>query len=264
MLLYKGQRVQIMESLKLLQKLGLTEYQARAYLSLARLGPSTVREIVIDSKLPRNKAYESLQKLEETSKVISLPVSPKKYKINNPELFKEEINDLNKSVNDLIKIIENPKVKEFKELFWVIQGKKAIEEKLASENIKSKKEILACNNLSKLLYKNIRSIKEAVQKGINVKMICTFEEKNIPKYKEWLKTGTKIRIFNKELFGPLLPRITIFDGEKARLTVGRPEVQKEEEYLTLWTESKVFAQMLKNHFMNMWKKSKPIEQYLKQ
>ncbi len=251
-----------MESLKLLQKLGLTEYQARAYLSLAELGPSTVREIVMHSKLPRNKAYEALQRLEETNKVISLPVSPKKYKINNPELFREEINDLSKSTDELIKIIENPKTREFKELFWVIQGKKAIEEKLASENNKSNKEILACNNLSKILYKNVRTIKDAVQRGVKVKMICTFEEKNIPKYKEWLKTGTKIRIFNKEIFGPLLPRITIFDDKKARLTIGKPEVQKEEEYLTIWTESKAFTQMLKNQFMNMWKKSKPIEQYL--
>tara|TARA_Y100000310_G_scaffold138285_1_gene137167 strand:+ start:2551 stop:3312 length:762 start_codon:yes stop_codon:yes gene_type:complete len=252
-----------MDQIKLLRKLGLTEYEARAYLSLARLGPSTVKEIVLESKLPRNKAYEALQRLEQKNKVISLLVSPKKFKITDPELFKEEIKELNNSVEDLIKLIEQPKITQFKELFWVIKGKKAIEEKLAIQNTKTKKEILGCNKLSKILYKNIRIMKEAVDRKVKVKMICVFDEDKTEIYKEWLKTGAKIRVFNEKMFGPLLPRITIFDGDIARLTVGKPEVKREEDYLTLWTESKVFSQMLKNHFMNMWKNSEPIEKYIK-
>jgi HTH-type transcriptional regulator, sugar sensing transcriptional regulator len=248
-----------METIKVLQKLGLTEYEARAYLSLAKLGPSTVREIVLDSQLPRNKAYESLQRLEQQNRVISLPVSPKKYKISNPEIFKEEVVSLNDSVNSLIKLIEQPKTLEFKDLFWVIKSKKAIEEKLAVQNTKTKKEILSCNKLSKILYKNIRTMKEAVDRGVKVKMICTFEKEKIKSYKSWLSTGAKIRVFNEKMFGPLLPRISIMDGEIARLTIGKPEVKGEEDYLTLWTESRAFAQMLKNHFMNMWKNSEPID-----
>ena len=251
-----------MDQIKLLQKLGMTEYEARAYLSLAKLGPSTVREIVLDSKLPRNKTYESLQKLEQKNKVIFLPVSPRKYKINNPEIFKEEIKELNNSVDSLIKLIEQPKITEFKDLFWIIKGKKAIEEKLATQNTKAKREILACNKLSKILYKNIRTMEDAIKKGVKVKIICTFDKNKIKSYKEWLSTGAKIRVFNEKMFGPLLPRITIIDGEIARLTIGEPEV-KEEDYLTLWTESKAFAQMLKNHFINMWKNSEPIEKYIK-
>ena len=253
-----------MDQIKLLQKLGMTEYEARAYFSLSKLGPSTVKEVVLDSNLPRNKAYETLQRLEQKNKVISLPISPRKYRINDPEIFKEEIKELNDLVDSLIKLIEQPKITEFKDLFWVIKGKKAIEEKLALQNIKTKREILGCNKLSKILYKNIRTMKEAVDSGISVKMICTFEKDKIKIYKEWLKTGAKIKVFNYKMFGPLLPRITIFDGEIARLTIGEPEVNNEEDYLTLWTESKAFSQMLKNHFMNMWKNSEPIEKYLKQ
>jgi len=94
-----------MDQLKTLQKLGLTEYEARAYLALARLGPSTVREIVLESKLPRNKAYEALQRLEEKNKVVSLPVSPKKFKITGIEFFKDEIRDMNNSLDEMAKII---------------------------------------------------------------------------------------------------------------------------------------------------------------
>jgi HTH-type transcriptional regulator, sugar sensing transcriptional regulator len=251
-----------MDNLKLLKKLGMTEYEARAYLALAKLGPSTVREIVLDSKLPRNKAYEALQKLEDKNKISSLPISPKKYKITNPEIFKNEVEELNKSVSSLIKLIEQPKVTEFKDLFWILKGRKTIIDKLALENSKAEKEILSCSVLSRIIYKNIMTLKKANERKVKIKFICKFEKKKINVYKEWLKTGVEIRIFNEKLFGPLLPRITIHDTKKARLTIGHPEVEKEEDYITLWTESKVFSQMLKNHFMNMWKKSKPIEEFL--
>jgi len=251
-----------MDQIKVLKRLGLTEYEARAYLSLAKLGPSAVREIVLDSKLPRNKAYEALQKLEEKNKIVSLPISPKKYKIADPEVFKDEIKDLNNSVNEIIKIIEQPKIKEFKDLFWVIKGQKAIQEKLALYNNKAKKEILACNKLSNVIYKNIKVMKAGVKRGVKVKIICVFDKNKIDIYKEWLETGAEIRVFNNKLFGPLLPRMGVFDREVARLTIGEPEVKNKEDYITLWTESKAFSQMLRNHFMNMWKNSAPLKKYM--
>jgi len=252
-----------MEEIKLLKKLGMTEYEARAYLSLAKLGPSTVREIVLDSKLPRNKAYESLKRLEDKNRVVSLIASPRKYKILNSEVFRDEITDLKNSVENLIKLVEKPKVSVFKDFFWVLKGKKAIEEKLAMDNSNVKRELLACNNLSKILYKNLRSMKSAVDRGVTVKMLCTFREGREKIYREWIGTGAKIRVFNERKFGPLLPRITILDGTVARITIGKPEVENEEDYLTLWTESKVFSQMLKTHFMNIWRDSEPIERYIK-
>lgn len=251
-----------MNSIKLLKKLGLTEYEARAYLSLARLGPSTVREIVTDSRLPRNKTYEALQKLEDKNKVVVLPISPKKYKITNPELFKEEILEINNSMDELIKIIEQPKTIEFKELFWIIKGQKAIQEKLSLQTTKSEKEVLTCNTLSQVLYRNKNTMSDAVKRGVKVKMICNFDKSKISIYKSWLETGARIRIFNEKLFGPLLPRISTFDGKIARLTIGEPEIKNKDDYITMWTESRAFAQMLRNHFMNMWNKCKPIEEYM--
>jgi len=253
-----------MDKIKLLRRLGLTEYEARAYISLAKLGPSTVREIVLNSNLPRNKTYEALRRLEEKNKVMSLPVSPRKYKIMNPELFKREIRELSKSVDSLIKIIEQPKVTEFKDLFWIIKGRRAVVEKLASINTKVKREIISCSELDKMFYKNMRIIKGAVERGVKVKFITKYRKENIKYYRRWLGIGVKIRVFNERLFGPLLPRISVFDGIIARLTIGKPEVKDEDNYITLWTESKAFAQMLRNHFMNMWKNSKPIEKYLKE
>src|SRR3989344_8837011 len=221
-----------MEAIHLLKKLGMTEYEARAYLSLAKLGPSTVREIVLESNLPRNKAYEALQRLEEKHKVISLPVSPKRYKINDPETLKSEANSIAKSVNELLKVINQPKRPEFRELFWILKGQEAIREKMANESLKVKKEIIGCATLSKPFYSNIRTITKAVKNGVKVKLICTFNESNKNTYNEYIKAGVQLRVFNEKAFGPLLPRMSVYDGVRARLTIGAPEIKDTKEYIT--------------------------------
>jgi sugar-specific transcriptional regulator TrmB len=251
-----------MDNIQLLRRLGLTEYEARAYISLAKLGPSTVTEVHLDSKIPRNKVYEALQRLEEKSRVMRLPVTPRKYRLSDPEQFRGDIQDLNKSLGSLIKLVRQPKTTEFREMFWVIRGQKAIQERFGSQGLNAKREILGCHNLSRILYKNIRNLKGAVERGVKVRFICSLYKEKIPAYRAWMTTGADIRVFNYEMFGPLLPRMTVFDGEIASLTIGKPEVKSPEDYLTLWTESRAFAQMLRNHFMNMWRHCKPIEKYL--
>jgi sugar-specific transcriptional regulator TrmB len=147
-----------MSHLQSLKKLGLTEYESRAYLSLARLGPSTVKEIVLDSNLPRNKAYEALQRLEQKNHVVSMPLSPRRYKITDPRLFKKNVKELDESVDSIIKLIEMPKAQEFKDLFWVMKGRKQLIETFAIENSKVKKEMLGCSNLNVMLYNRINRL----------------------------------------------------------------------------------------------------------
>jgi sugar-specific transcriptional regulator TrmB len=251
-----------MDSIDLLKKFGLTEYESRVYNALAQRGPSKVKDLVLTSGVPRNKVYESLSSLEKKNKVMSLPISPKKYILSDPSAWEDTLEELNLSMQEFIKQLSQPTKQESHDLFWIIKGKKAIEERLAQQNRLVKKEILGCNNLSKILYTNLRELEHSVKRGVRVKLICTFDKKKIQVYKEWLSTGANIRVLNQKMFGPLLPRISIFDGNTARLTIGQPEVQSEEEYITLWTESKVFSQMLRNHFLNMWKHSKSLKTYL--
>lgn len=245
-----------MDQIKLLQQLGFTEYEARAYLSLALHGQCTVREVVMESHLPRNKAYEALQRLEQKNLVFSLPLSPRQYKISDPEVLSNQVKEMQKSITTLMQTMQQQKEKTYKDLFWMIKGKRQLLEKFAIENEKAQKEILSCSDLDRMLYKNMRIIHQFTKRGGKVKFITPYQKKYTPIYREWKNVGVELRIFNQEHFGTLFPRVAIFDGEKARITMGTPEVKNEEDYLTLWTESKTFAQMLRNHFLIMWKKSK--------
>lgn len=253
-----------MTQIKTLQKLGFTEYEARAYISLAKLGPSTVKEIVEESKLPRNKTYESLQKLEEKNRIISLPLSPKKFKITDPENLKNEADKIISSVKEIIETIKQPKSKEYKDMFWVIKSQKAITDKMASEMAKAQQEILGSATFSKPFYRNIRELQKAIKRGVKVKFISTFKKERIPVYKEYINIGVEMRIFNEKKFGPLMPRTGIYDKSKARLTIGNPEIKNQDDYITIWSESKTFSNTIRNQFFHMWQHAKPIEKYLEE
>ena len=167
-----------MDNISLLTNLGFTEYEARTYVALSDLGPSTAKEISNYSKLPKNKTYEMLLKLEKKKKVITLPITPRKYKLLDINQLKTDIEEKKKSLLDieknLSKFIEEssrPKFNDFKEIFWIIRGKKAIIDKMAAQNALTKKEILSINRLSISNSANLRQMKKAITSGVKVKML---------------------------------------------------------------------------------------------
>lgn len=54
-----------------LQKLGLTYYGARVYVTLVSLGPSDATELAAESEVPRTKIYDVLKRLK-TEKWITV------------------------------------------------------------------------------------------------------------------------------------------------------------------------------------------------
>ena len=244
-----------MDSLLLLKRIGFTEYEARAYLALSRLGPSKVSEIVKESKLPRNKTYDALQSLEIKGKVATLPVSPKKYKISDPEMIKTEIESMKEAADKLVEEMNSSKKDEFNDLFWVIKGRRPLLDRFVNTNKAASKEIFSVSDLSTYNINILKTINLAVKKGVKVRFITNYKKGHDESYKKWIETGAEIRFINLEN----IPRISVIDKKIARMTVGFPEVKKEEDYVTLWTESLVFSEMIRNQFLSMWKKAKQLK-----
>lgn len=251
-----------MDNLNLLKNLGFTQYESRVYLALSQLGPSTAREISDYSKLPRNKTYEMLNKLEKNKKIISLPISPKKFKILDINQLKETVLEQKKSVNALEKTLNKfieksnkPKLNEFKEIFWIIQGKQAITKKMSLQNKLTKKEILSLNKLSVANPTNLRNMKSAIDNGVKAKMLVPFNNKVISNIKKWENVGVEIRKYDEIKWGPIGTRFSVFDKSIVRITFGEPDVSNTENYISLWAQSPHFANMMRSYFMNIWNNS---------
>lgn len=74
-----------------LKKLGLTEYEAKAYAALVGLGEATAREIHQASKVPRTRIYDILRDLAEKGFVEFVQGSPTYYRVVEPEKILEQL-----------------------------------------------------------------------------------------------------------------------------------------------------------------------------
>jgi sugar-specific transcriptional regulator TrmB len=247
-----------MNNIDLLKNLGFTEYEARIYVVLSELGPSNAKELSNYSKIPKNKTYETLNNLEKKKKILTLPVTPKKYKILDINQLAEEIDIQKNSLKILEKTLANfieeskkPK-NEFKEIFWIIRGKDAIIKKMSLQNKICKKEILSINRLSSSNPVNLRNMKHAINNGSKIKMLVPINKDNKEHVLKWGKIGVKIKKYDEAKYGPIGTRMGVFDNNVVRITFGEPDVKHPDDYITLWAESPHFARIIKNYFMNIW------------
>lgn len=73
-----------------LRRLGLTEYEARAHISLAELGPSTSRDGAQRAKIPYPRAYDALKTLVSKGWAESASSRPTVYSPRAPAAIGRE------------------------------------------------------------------------------------------------------------------------------------------------------------------------------
>ncbi|VVB63783.1 HTH-type sugar sensing transcriptional regulator TrmBL1 [uncultured archaeon] len=76
-----------------LKKIGLTEYEAKAYAALVGLGEATARDIHDASGVPRTRIYDILRDLTNKGFVEFVEGSPTYYRVVDPDLVMERIRD---------------------------------------------------------------------------------------------------------------------------------------------------------------------------
>lgn len=248
-----------MEKQEFFSELGFNGYESKVLSSFTLLKKASPKELSRASKVPQNKLYSILSKMKALGLLAEIPNENKKYKLINLNTFvKEKLKEKQAKLKQLeisSKILEQLKDKQENFSFQVIMGQKAIMDKLAEHNLKVKREILGVQRNWKYWGEGIRAMQSAIKNGVKVKFIGEINEENKSRVNEWKEIGCKIKHYNKK-FGENPLRFSIFDNKKARITIGKPEIQNPEDYITIWTDSKPLVNMLKNQFMQMWKESK--------
>ncbi len=160
-----------------------------------------------------------------------------------------------KQIKRSSKQLKNLKEPEPEFSFSLIKGQQTIMNKLAESN--AQKEIMGVQRNWKIWGKGLRAMQKAIKKGVSVKMIGIIDPSTEKRAREWKEMGCKIKAYNKK-FGEYPLRFTIIDGKEARITIGKPEIPKPKDYITIWTKSKPLINTLKAQFIEMWKQSKPL------
>ena len=140
--------MELLESVKLAEELfqkvsrylGLSEYEARVYVSLVLEGASEARRLSMRCGVPRTKVYATLKKLMERGLVFELPGDPRKFAATSPSQafeqyllhFKQKTSDSVVSLvesREVVSLLEEAykktqcSVEPRKEEVWIVQGR---------------------------------------------------------------------------------------------------------------------------------------------
>ena len=165
-----------------LEELGLSKYEASAYLGLLGKGMVSATELAFCSDLPRTKIYFILKKLEKkklvfinNQKPLTFRALPPKDSFNNIlEKYEKKIKDMRDIIDSLQRINdEGLEKKGLEERRYLILNQMYTDKKI-NDLIKSSREIIniALNSWGHILLKSVKDeLLKAVIRGVKIKIL---------------------------------------------------------------------------------------------
>ncbi len=242
-----------MEALiSLFQKLGLTEYEAKALSVLIKNRELEAPAIARSAGVPKTRIYDVLDKLAKRGFAIDLGGRPRRYRAGTMErIFDSLIREKEAQLNELKAAVENAKksikaelaedegeklfmVKELSDLAKVV----ALELKDANNYVIGFAEILPKHQAMK------RILRELKERNVDVKLLHASDEE----IDELKKFGIDVRAQEHGL------EAYIVDGKKLVVSLGDLKRNREEYKVAIWHNAPLI-EPLKDHFEKLWRKN---------
>jgi sugar-specific transcriptional regulator TrmB len=158
-----------------LEKLGFSNYEARAYLALLQEGPATGYQLSKSSGVPRSRVYETLERLTHKGLVLTLQADPALYApVDSHEVLARLRTEFDDSLKSLEDEIANLSARATLESIWTIQGRDNILAK-ARVMIKEAKESVYLAAWDYVIQRMQAELEEASARGIRVIVVSCGE-----------------------------------------------------------------------------------------
>jgi len=220
---------------------GLTTYEAKAYVSLASLGPSDPKTIATDARLPYPSAYTALKTLEAkgwVDKVVSKPVT---YRAKNPANVKATISSRLDDAFEELERVYRAEPAEEAELVYTLRGHDRVLGRIY-EMLRGGREsiMIVSPSLGLEDAKLMELLDDAVGRGVKVRAICDEQGEGL------LPPGVEIRTGNQVA-------LDILVDDKVAL-IGLPDYSA-----CGWIDSPAVATHFKQFLELLWSTSSPAE-----
>ena len=238
-----------MKSIEVLKRLGLTEYEARAYVSLVSTGPSTAGELSKSADVPYSRIYDILSRLESRGWVEVQSGRPSRYRARPPSevmrLLKSEeekrLKELTTTVVQELEPLYNRSDALKKPELWIIRGWENLRSRVQQMLSKASSEVLISMPVLPMgLHDLIPLFTVLKQRNVEIQILTT-EKIQVP--------GVEVRR-RDSLFGGGL----IVDGKEVLLILGGGN-----EVVGLWSNEIGLARFAEEYFKYLWRDSKPLK-----
>jgi len=249
-----------------LRRLGLTEYEARIYLALIRMGPKKASEVSYFGQVPRTKTYGAIRELERKGLLRIIPGKPDLYAPVAPgEHLLPVVTKLNREakesedvVQSLALMFESSKytkqyvIPEDVKEFWRIDGRKDILRKLAEilhESTKSINYATSAWGLVRAYKAHSEVLEEAKNRGVTVRLLSPISSDNSAVAKEFSEI-----LELRHIDSPFSAGSVSVDGRELVVIDSKPDDLKTDRGFdrAIWTTNKLITEVHDEIFERMW------------
>jgi sugar-specific transcriptional regulator TrmB len=249
-----------------LRRLGLTEYEARIYLALVRMGPKKASEVSYFGQVPRTKTYGAIRELERKGLLRIIPGKPELYAPAGPSehllpvvtKLNREVKESEEIVQSLAVLYESSKytkqyaIPEDAKEFWRIDGRKDILRKLTEIIGDATKSINYATSVWGLVraYKaHSEVLEEAKNRSVIVRLLSPISSENSAVAKEFAEV-IELRQIDK----PFSANFVSVDERQLVVMESRPDDLKTDRGFdrAIWTTNRLIAEVHDELFELMW------------
>ena len=182
---------------KMVEYAGLSEYEAKVYLSLLGLGSSGARKLSITCNVPRTKVYGTLKKLVDYGLVVEIPGVPKYFAPASPiDAFSATLKRVRNKANDFSTVLETlAQTHEFiksesspkKKIVWYIDKDNDIIGKcheIISQSEETLDILTSADGLSLLFNSAPRLLDQVKEEGVEVRLCSPLDPRANPLARE--------------------------------------------------------------------------------
>lgn len=189
-----------------LQKIGMSEYEARAFVGLIARNHGTAEDIAELARIPRTSAYKALQSLQEKGYVTSAPGRPTIFHPVPIEEVRAKVMEEFKDAFDKLEAIKGMlSERGTPQLVFTIAGKKGVLQKIGEMLDASKSRfIISTPAIHEVRAEHAQRFKEALARGVEVIIIT----------EPLLKAPESTRLFRRK---DLIATDVISDGNSAMI-----------------------------------------------
>lgn len=171
-------------SIEHLAKLGLNTNEAKALDALIALGPVGASDVHRFAEMPRNKAYESLERLASRGIVEVQKGRPTLYRaIGAKGVIDHLLESYEKEAKEALNVLEKKQEEQVREdageagdseaYAWMVRGEQGVKRRLAELIYTTKSDFFAIGGYPpKYLLAAKSALKAASQRGVNVRTVC--------------------------------------------------------------------------------------------
>lgn len=179
-------------TIRKLSSLGFTKYEALVYTTLLSVGRAmSVREIWLESRVPRTKIYPTVRRLKKRGLVEILPEKPIMVKPSSPEVLapnvqvlKKRLRNMQRALSDLKKLYEISKTQDNleKREVWIVKKPSEVDHKLDDMLQRAEEEIFAIlnyNGIKTLLTTCKKTLRSAFFENVKITVLTKAIKENV-------------------------------------------------------------------------------------